>query len=499
MAEQVTTRSSTPAEVTKLEIYSNEDESKSVDLRGGLSRIQYYESILQDTVRVTVIYSDTGSTIEKDGELVSAVEGLPIVGQERVDLVFTDNNDNEISFTKSGDNALYINKYTPMIEDTTRSLVMLDLVSKEFILNEKIRVNTRFDGKISEHVKGILTSMEFDKDGAKVQKKYLDSKKSVEDWEETDGNYNFCGNNRKPFYTMNWLSKKGVPTQGDPQALGNTAGFFLWETSEGYHFRSIDWLMNTEKNKKKKSIIYNDSPDAGGEKTPKGYDIKALGAEKDNRINIQEKLKMGAYSTRTIVFNPFSCLYEVVAPNAYAKGDVPASQDKLKLAGEKLPVMNKEFDMNEVEGGSGEGTKKDSKEFSRTQYMIIDSGTLIADGSRNPKEWTKGTKAQLEKSQKEENFEITKILSQSSMRYNQLFGTKISVTIPGEFSLHAGDSIFFDGPELTSDANKDSIDQKDGGLYIIADICHYSSTKETYTKMNLIRDSTERKGKPTES
>ena len=85
------------------------------------------------------------------------------------------------------------------------------------------------------------------------------------------------------------------------------------------------------------------------------------------------------------------------------------------------------------------------------------------------------------------------------MRYNQLFSTKISVTIPGDFSLHAGYSIFFDGPELTSDANKDSIDQKDGGLYIIADICHYSSVKETYTKMNLIRDSTERKGKPTES
>ena len=499
MAEQVTTRSANPAEVTKLEVYSNEDESKSVDLRGGLFRIQYYESILQDTVRVTVIYSDTGSTIEKDGELVSAVEGLPIVGQERVDLVFTDNNDNEISFTKSGDNPLYINKYTPMIEDTTRSLVMLDLVSKEFILNEKLRINTRFDGKISDHVKGILTSMEFDKDGAKVQKKYLDTKKEI-DVEESATLYNFCGNNRKPFYTINWLSKKAVPGgEGNPEALGNSAGYFLWETSKGYHFKSIDWLMNEEKNKKKKSIIYNDSPDGGGDKTPKGYDIKALAAEKDNRINIQEKLKMGAYSTRTIVFNPFSCLYEVVAPNAYAKGDVPASQDKLKLAGEKLPVMNKEFDMNEAEGGSSEGTKKDSKEFSRTQYMIIDSGTLIADGSRNPKEWTKGTKAQLEKSQKEENFEITKILSQSSMRYNQLFGTKISVTIPGEFSLHAGDSIFFDGPELTSDANKDSIDQKDGGLYIIADICHYSSTKETYTKMNLIRDSTERKGKPTES
>ena len=498
MAEQVTIRSAIPAEVSKLNVYSNEEESKSVDLRGGLARIQYYESILQDTVRVTVIYSDTGSTIEKDGNLVSAVEGLPIVGTERVDLVFMDNNDNEISFTKAGDNALYVNKYEPITDNTTKSLVMLDLVSKEYILNEKMRLNTRFDGKISDHVKGILTSMEFDKDGKKVEKKYLDTKKSVEDWEETEGLYNFCGDNRKPFYTMNWLSKKAVPTKGDSNALGNSAGYFLWETSEGYHFRSIDWLMNKEENKKKKSIIYNDTPDGGGEKTPKGYDLKALAAEKDNRLNAQEKLKMGAFSTRTIVFNPFNCLYEVIAPNAYGGEDVPAAQEKLKLGGEKLPVLNKEFDMNKREGGSDKGTKKDSKEFSRTQYMLIDSGTLIANASKDPKNWSEGTKEQLEKSQKEENFDIKDILSQSSMRYNQLFSTKITVTIPGDFSLHAGNSIFFDGPELTSDANKDSIDQKDGGLYIIADICHYSSTKETFTKMNLVRDSTERKGKPTE-
>ena len=84
------------------------------------------------------------------------------------------------------------------------------------------------------------------------------------------------------------------------------------------------------------------------------------------------------------------------------------------------------------------------------------------------------------------------------MRYNQLFSTKISVTIPGEFSLRAGNSIFFDGPELTGSEKKDNINEKDGGLYIIADLCHYSTSKETYTKMNLVRDSTERKGKPTE-
>ena len=498
-------RSATPAIINRADVLSNEDPSKKADLRGGLIRLMYYESILQDTVRVTLIYADSGDTIEKGNKTVSAAEGLPIVGQERVELVFTDNNENEISFTKEDDNSLYVNKITPVTDDTTKSLVMLDLVSKEYILNEKIRLNTRFDGKISDHVKGILTSMEFDKDGKKVEKKYLDTKKSVENWEETTGTYSFCGNNNKPFYTMNWLSKKAVPDKGNPKALGNSAGYFLWETSDGFNFRSIDWLMNKDENKKKKSIIYNDTP-AGHCHVPEGYDIKALAAEKDNRVNVQEKLKMGAYSTRTIMFNPFSCLYEVVTPDAYGKGDVPANQDKLTKAGEKLPVLNDEFNMNKREGGDGEGIpassgKKDekvsdSKEFSRTQFMLIDSGTLIANGSKDPKKWNEGCKKQLEGCQKEQNFEIKEILSQSSMRYNQLFSTKISVTIPGEFSLRAGDSIFFDGPELTGDANKDEIDEKDGGLYIIADLCHYSSSKETYTKINLVRDSTERKGSP---
>ena len=506
----ITVKSSVPAEINKASVFSNEDQEKVADLRGGLIRLQYYESILQDTVRVTLFYTDTGSTIKKDGKLVSAVEGLPMVGQERVDLIFTDNNQNEISFTEEGKNPLYINKITPILDDTTKSLVMLDLVSKEYILNEKMRLNTRFDGKISDHVKGILTRQMVDPETPKEREKnYLDTEKDL-DIEPTGTEYNFCGDNRKPFYVINWLSKKAVPgAEGNPEAFGNSAGYFLWETAEttnkegkvvkgGFHFRSIDWLMNKEVNPKKKSIIYTDSPDGGGEKIPEGYDIKALAAEKSNAIDIQKKLQMGAFSTRTIMFNPFDCKYEIVSPNAYGDKDNPTDgmQDKLKTAGEKLPVMNPEFDMNKREGGEG-GDKKDSKEFSRTQYMMIDSGTLIANGARDPKEWSEGTKEQLTKSQTQENFEIGKILSQSSMRYNQLFSSKVTVTIPGDFSLHAGNSIFFDGPELTDDPKKDSIDEKDGGLYIIADICHYSSDRDTYTKMNLVRDSIERKGTPT--
>ena len=139
-----------------------------------------------------------------------------------------------------------------------------------------------------------------------------------------------------------------------------------------------------------------------------------------------------------------------------------------------MPKLNPEF--NRTEPG---------KDFSRTTYMLVDTGTL-PEGS---------TKQQIEKS-KEVNFDSKKILNQAIMRYNQLYSIKTTITIPGDFSLHAGDAIFIDNPSL-SDEKTQGVDREFGGLYIIADLCHYVSTKETYTKLNLVRDSFGRIGNHT--
>jgi hypothetical protein len=411
-----------------------------VSVVNGSVRLMYYESILQDTVRITYTFADSGNTIDNK----TALEGLPIVGQEKVTVKFKDNNESELNLT------MYVNKVTPLSDDTTKSMIQLELVSKEFILNEKIRLNERFDGKISDHIKKILTAQN-----------YLATKKKV-DIEETSNNYNFIGNNRKPYYAMNWLSKKAVPNF--EKAKGNTAGYFFFETSEGFKFKSIDSLLNQEK---KKSIIYNQTPDSRGDNTPPGYDAKALEYSKDNRVDVQEKLKMGAFSTRTVLFDPFTCYYEVVVPNAKEK------EKSLNLGGKELPVLNPEFNRT--------GANKD---FSRTTYYLLDKGTLPS-GS---------TEQQISKSA-EENFEYKNILNQAIMRYNQLYSIKTTITIPGDFSLHAGDAIFIDAPELATETK--DVSKENGGLYIIADLCHYISPKETYTKLNLVRDSFGRIGNHT--
>lgn len=440
MANQITSKGAEPSFIDKIDIVSNKDQSKNVSVAGGTIRLMYYESILQDSIKATVTFADTGNSIDNK----TVIEGLPMVGQEKVFLKFRDNNEQTL------DLVLYINKVTPLADDTTKSMVQIDLASKEFIMNEKVRLNTRFDGKISDHIRKILTDQN-----------YLATKKKV-DIEETSNNYNFIGNNKKPYYAMNWLSKRAVPNL--PDAKGNTAGYFFYETSEGFKFKSIDSMLSQEK---KKSIIYNQTPDSRGANIPAGYDVKALDYSKDNRVDVQEKLKMGAFSTRTVLFDPFNCYYEVITPNAKEK------EKSLKLGGKELPILNPEFNRTGA-----------NKEFSRTTYMLLDKGTLPTGDSEE----------QIKKST-EQNFDPKNILNQAIMRYNQLYSIKTTITIPGDFSLHAGDAVFIDAPELAPETKE--VSKENGGLYIIADLCHYISPKETYTKLNLVRDSFGRIGNHT--
>ena len=453
MAEQITTRQALPAFIEGVSVASNSDQGKTVDLSTGTFRLQYWESILQDGIRATVMYGDSGNTIDEK----TAVDGLPIVGQEKVQLKFTDNNEETLDLT------MYVNSVKPFYDDSTKSAVLLDLVSKEFIMNQKVRVTKRYDGKVSDHVKTIL------KDVLKVdEEKIID-----ENIEETQNDYNFLGLNKKPYYILNYLSKASVPSTQNSD--GNTAGYFFYETSKGYNFKSIDSLLSQEK---KKSIIYNETPDNGGKDIPAGYDMKALEFDKENAVNVQNKLRMGAYSTRTVVFNPFNCKYEVLGKEAKEVEE----KEGIQTAGERLPVFNPEF--------NPDGKKID---FSRTMYMLLDTGSLPTGDAEKP---VAAADQQLEKCESQ-NYQPAKILAQSVMRYNQLFAALNTITIAGDFSLHAGDAIFVDAPDLQTDTTNDEVNKESGGLYIIADLCHYITPKETYTKLNLVRDTFGRKGKPT--
>lgn len=439
MSVQIATKGSEPAEVTKVTINSNQG-GKAVDLRGGFVQLTYTESIMSDTITATYVFADSGASV--DGKSVR--DGLPLVREEKVELAFEDNAQNKLEVT------LYVNDFNPIDNKTQKSMLSINLVSKEFIMNEKTRAKARYDGKISDIIK-------------KIVEETLESDKTVE-MEPTVNEISYIPGNKKPFFIINTLCKKSVSSES--QTLGKTAGYFFYETSEGFFIKSIDGLLDQEP---KAKTIYNETPDTAGGNMPEGKDFKVLKYNKKDNGSVQEKMKMGALSTRQVLFDPFTCYYEVINPRTDdTEGDLKtAGRDGLPLSS---TLRNPEFDR------SGK-----NEDYTRTTYRLLDKGTLP----------TGDTDQQIEKSA-EENFKCSQIENQAVMRYNQFFSSQADIVIPGNFALHAGDMIHLDVPGL-SDNRTETPDDQDGGLYIITDICHTITAKSTFTRCNLSRDSIGRK------
>ena len=442
MSVQIATKGSEPAEVTKVTINSNQG-GKAVDLRGGFVQLTYTESIMSDTITANYTFIDSGASV--DGKSVR--DGLPLVREEKVELAFEDNAQNKLEVT------LYVNDFNPIDNKTQKSMLSINLVSKEFIMNEKTRAKARYDGKISDIIK-------------KIVEETLESDKTVE-MEPTVNEISYIPGNKKPFFIINTLCKKSVSSES--QTLGKTAGYFFYETSEGFFIKSIDGLLDQEP---KAKTIYNETPDTAGGNMPEGKDFKVLKYNKKDNGSVQEKMKMGALSTRQVLFDPFTCYYEVINPRTDdTEGDLKtAGRDGLPLSS---TLRNPEFDR------SGK-----NEDYTRTTYRLLDKGTLP----------TGDTDQQIEKSA-EENFKCSQIENQAVMRYNQFFSSQADIVIPGNFALHAGDMIHLDVPGL-SDNRTETPDDQDGGLYIITDICHTITAKSTFTRCNLSRDSIGRKPAP---
>lgn len=439
MAEKNQGQLAGPANIQKIAIASIENEGTAVDVSGGIMELRYWESILQDSPKATVIFADSGSSINKK----SVIEGLPLHGSEPTLIVMTDNYDNEISIE------MLCSKASTLSKDTTKSVVHLTLDSEEHYYNGQTSIRELLEGNIADSIKKIFTE---------IAPAGLASVKEL-DIEEVGNPLSFYGNGFKAYYVLNTLAKKSKPQGGGGT---KSAGYFFFGTSEKMIFRSIDSFFDEDKNPRKLSIIYNNSPDRT-KGIPEGYDVKALSYETDI-ADASKQSEQGSKKTKQITFDPANFNFTHVVISALEAVGNAAQFEPLKTAAEALPKFNPNF----------------LEEAARTTIAVKDSGTTkTLDDSEA------------------ENYTTQDIENQSIMRYNQMFATRVSVTIPGNFSLHAGDLIFFDGPSLQEDTKNDEVDNDGGGLYIIASLCHYVSPERTLTKLSLIRDSFGRTGNHT--
>ena len=79
---QIATKLSDPTQsFQQVTLHSNKNPGDTVSLLDGIVDFQYFESIMSDTIRVNLIFADSGNSINDKNVL----EGLPLVGQETLD------------------------------------------------------------------------------------------------------------------------------------------------------------------------------------------------------------------------------------------------------------------------------------------------------------------------------------------------------------------------------------------------------------------------------
>ena len=420
-------------------ILESNDKQRTVDLKLGAVSIDYYEDIFSPTITAKIRVINTGDSIEgeRSGKLQSIYNGLPLRGGERVRMKVLDRGDGKkgLDFASNSSKYLFVSSITDVISESQTESFLLNLVSREAITNETTRVARKYTGTIDQSVSKILKDV--------LQTTKFDS----EDIEKSQNPYSFIGNLKKPFTTLVWLASKAVPvSSGD-----TTAGFVFYQTKDGFKFKSIDGLMKQEPKNKNTPYYYTE---VNVNETETNNDFKILNYFTDKNQNLIEKLRLGAYASRNMFFNPLNF---DISNNTFTLSKYKGKTESLGAKEFKLPTI-------------GEGSNISLAESpTRIISGILDIGTL-----------DKGISTA-------NNADPEKYKSQSLMRYNALLTQTVSMMIPCNTNLSAGDVIDCKFPKISSE-DENELDSEVSGAYIIKELCHHFEPNSSYTSLKLVRD-----------
>ncbi len=419
--------------ISKLEIFSNKG-SGSKDISAGVVECDYYESILEPTVRFSILVADSGHEVGGGDKAVSAIQYLKLSGSEKVHLIIEDAYGNKLKY--EGDNALYVEKVRNITSSQSGVTYVIDLFSKEAIANDlaACEVYRRFDGEISATANAILT------DALKTKKNII--------LDTTANKFNVEGRGKKPFRLIAEIATRGVSAKSK-----SSAGYLFFETYDGFNFRSIDNLFDDSDGAR--TYIYNNSTEL-----PVGYEAKIIRYDADQSISVSKNLHSGAYGSSLQTSNTYSHVYNTKAQ------EITTDEQKVH-GGIDVPELAKDF------------LELFQSTVSKTFKKKDDVGNLP----------TGSVEEQVDQAT-EPNLKLDEVILQSAMTYNKLFSLDITIAVPGDYTIRAGSIVHADFPQKDAKMEKgDDFDKELSGLYIVADVCTHLTQKHTVTKMRLVRDS----------
>ena len=383
--------------------------SEEFEISAGNPSITYFESIKSPSISLSLSFIDVDQLISREG----------ITGGEYLDLIIQTPNYDD--FVISPDkHFLMLNSVKDVKTSSSKQVATLEFVSVESIVNETSRVSKRFSGNVSDLVMELLVG---DKRGIQTSKNL--------DKDQAFNKYSFIGNMKRPFDTIQWLCPKAATDD-------KNCGFLFYETLDGYFFKSIQNLLDSD------ATVY-EKPEK-----PVESDFRIIENNLDSSNDIGMNCRLGMYANKTI--------YVDLETGTTKTTDYKISEIGLKKP-PKLPNGLEDFP-------------------TRLMLRLLDKGAM-----------QKGSK----KDEKEKETELAIFQNKAYARNNLLFSQSLSISVPFNPDMRAGQMIEVKLPVKKSGEQEQTDygserDNDISGRYLVSELKHNIANRKANTQLKLIRD-----------
>ena len=387
--------------------FADDSKPRRIDIKGILYNFEITEDILLNNI--------VGSVIVYDMQDIRTI--MPMVGLERLSLKFNSPGMPGYDYSEDTGVPLQIYKIDKVRKDPKNEraqLYQIFFCSPEMFINSTTKISKAYAGPVEDAVFDILRN-------------HLKSKKPFH-FEPTATNSKYVIPNLKPYEAINFLC-----TQARSKKFRLNAGYKFYETSEAFHFRSIDSMMGFDGQLsevpakfKYKSMITSvaDNPNRAEIKDVERRLSSVIKFEYDKPVDTLQNINSGFYANKITVHDAFN---KTIKTTSYDYNEIGPLQAHTEMAANRFETAGLLYPQD----GKGKGVKyadtnKGLNEMPDAKTMVVSETSKV----HNDYEFTPN------------EFLLPLITHQKQAMRNM----NLSLLVYGYTLLNAGDIITFDAP-----------------------------------------------------
>tara|TARA_B100000287_G_scaffold250070_1_gene235048 strand:+ start:6329 stop:7714 length:1386 start_codon:yes stop_codon:yes gene_type:complete len=427
------------------------------DLQNFIRGVEIYESIEQATLECMLIVEDSAGLLKS----------------------FTGSEIFKVAIVSSIQDRTYnFRSYEIASRSRTNQgndIYMVNCCSEEYIRNETTNVFGNSDTiftkgtEASQIVRHLLKNKKFIGSGKRLfaPKTLNKHKMIIPNW--------------RAFDTIYWIAQRTIRKSQSGGGLQN--GFAFWENGLGFHFKSIDNMIDDINNAKG-----TDKTDTKTGKTtlytyvytPKGVDDASNDPFKIEKVifpnerNFLNGLRHGTWSGYSIGFDPVTISSSIMGTSTDMSVD--AYRYSLQESWKNMSHLGK--------NAKNPFARSDKDVKNLVDYPKRIRYTMLPNQNFDPKWWDKLSP------QMSKNYEaLVELQAYQWMRFESLKTIKLQIEIPGNLDLYAGSGIDVIIPDSFSKGKGRSPDLIHSGRYMIASLTHKTLGQKLKTELFLVKDS----------